>query len=140
MKSELFYYLGARNYPKNFIKNRFYKCLKKVPTVVEVKDLIERGILSSKDNHIVFYLEEEVEEVLQGFKHKRYTMGTEFHVYDFMMTKLTYMSATPEDGHLEEERYFQENGEGLLYKEHSFKSYHTSPYYQTFKNTNLNWR
>lgn len=134
MKSELFYYLGARNYPKNFIKNRFYKCLKKVPTVVEVKELIERGILSSKDNHIVFYLEEEVEKVLQGFKHKRYDMGTEFHVYDFMMTKLTDMSATPEDGQLEEDRYFQENGEL------SFNSYHTLPYYKQFKNTNSNWR
>ena len=140
MKSELFYYLGARNYPKNFIKNRFYKCLKKVPTVVEVKELIERGILSSRDNHIVFYLEKEVEEVLQGFKHKRYDLGTEFHVYDFMMTKLKDMSAIPEDGNLEEERYFQENGEGLLYHEHSLKPYHTKPYYKQFKNTNSNWR
>ena len=140
MKSELFYYLGARNFPKNFIKNRFHKCYKKVPTVVEAKELIERGILSSKDNHIVFYLEKDVEEVLQGFKHKRYDMGTEFHVYDFMMTKLTDVSTTSEDGEVDEERYFQETGDDHFYNQHSFKPYHHPSYYKQYKNPTSNWR
>lgn len=141
MKSELFYYLGARNFPKNFIKNRFHKCSKKVPTVVEAKELIERGILSSKDNHIVFYLEKEVEEVLQGFKHKRYDMGTEFHVYDFMMTELTDASITSEDGATSiEERYFQETVGDRFYNQHSFKSYHNPSRYKQYKNPTSNWR
>ena len=135
MRSELFYYLGARNYPKNFIRNRFQKCSKKVPTVVEANDLIERGILSSQDKSIVFYLESDVNDVLQGFKHKRYDMGTEFHIYDFYFTKLAEVSSL-EDGKVEEERYFQESGESRFHNRHASNSYYSTPYYKPYPN----WR